>query len=74
MAVVIRLSRTGKRGESIYRVVAVDKRQKRDSAPLEILGIYNTKGIFQIDRERLKAWEKKGAAVSAAVRKLLSQN
>lgn len=73
MSVVIRLSRTGKRGESIYRIVAVDKKQKRDSMPLEILGTYNKKGALQVQKEQLKAWEKKGAVLSLAVGKLLSE-
>ena len=40
MSVVIRLSKTGKRGESKYRVVVTEKRYRRDGEPTEILGWY----------------------------------
>jgi ribosomal protein S16 len=38
MSVVIRLSKTGKRGEGRYRVVVTEKRYRRDGEPIESLG------------------------------------
>lgn len=72
MSVVIRLARVGKRRLALYRVVVVDKKQKRDSMPLEILGSYNPKGSLQINRNRLVHWQTHGASVSQTVRRLLA--
>ena len=41
MAVRIRLARMGKKKAPMYRIVAIDKRNKRDGAFLENLGTYN---------------------------------
>ncbi len=41
MAVKIRLTRTGKRKQPSYRIVAADSRAPRDGRFLEILGHYN---------------------------------
>lgn len=78
MSVVIRLSKTGKKGTRIFRVVAVEKRQKRDSMPLENLGSYTpatkqSQQISAINGERIKYWQSKGALLSAAVTHLLTQ-
>ena len=72
MAVRIRLSRIGTKHVPIYRIVAVDSRDKRDGRALEILGTYNVcRDIFdQFHEERINAWVTQGALMTDAVKKL----
>jgi small subunit ribosomal protein S16 len=70
MALVIRLTRTGKRGERKFRVVVKEKRSKRDGGFLDLLGWYNkTKDNSQkkINMEKYNYWISKGAQPSATV-------
>jgi len=72
--VIIRLTRAGKRNRPYYRVVAVDRRAKRDGRPLELLGTYDplaTPAAIQLRSERIEAWQKNGAQLSGAVRSLV---
>jgi small subunit ribosomal protein S16 len=74
MAVTIRLMRFGKRKQPSYRVVAIDKRKKRDGSYLEKVGFYNPMtepATLELDQEKLNSWIAKGAQLSDAVRKLL---
>lgn len=75
MSVVIRLSKTGKRGESRYRVVVTEKRYRRDGKPIETLGWYEKKELDQkkeINKERYAYWVSKGAKPSDTVAKIIS--
>ena len=75
MAVSIRLKRFGKRGAPSYRVVVIDKRQRRDGRQIDTIGIYQPKGdpvTVRIDEEKALDWLRKGARPSATVRSLLS--
>ena len=76
MAVKIRLSRIGKKGLPIYRIVAVDSRKKRDGAFLEDLGTYDSvaKNIVFIRQERIDAWVGKGAILVDSVKKICKMN
>lgn len=76
MAVVIRLSRTGRKNRPSWRVVAVDSRKKRDGAYLENLGSYDPirHDILQLHTEKIQGWVEKGAICSDAVKKLLRKN
>ena len=70
MSLVIRLTRTGKKGERKFRVVVKEKRSKRDGGFIDMLGWYqktkdNSKK--QIDMEKFKYWVSKGAQPSATV-------
>lgn len=69
MAVVIRLSRSGKKGERKFRIVVKEKRSRRDGKAIENLGWYvkGTNGIKQVDKERLKYWLEKGAKPSLTI-------
>lgn len=70
---VIRLSRTGKKGERKFRIVVKEKRSKRDGTSIENLGWY-IKGIsngLEINKERLNYWLSVGAKVSPTVSKIL---
>lgn len=74
MAVVIRLAKTGKKGEGKFRIVVKEKRSKRDGKAIEILGWYE-KGVTvvkkEINKDRLNYWTKQGAKLSQTVEKLL---
>ncbi len=70
---VIRLSRTGKKGERKFRVVVKEKRSRRDGKAIENLGWY-IKGVdngLEVDRERIKYWISVGAKPSPVISKLL---
>lgn len=73
MAVVIRLSRTGKRGERKFRVIVKEKRDRRDGKAIETLGFFEKgkNGKKQIDKDRYQYWISKGARASLTVSKLL---
>jgi small subunit ribosomal protein S16 len=74
MSVVIRLTRTGKKGERRFRVVVKEKRSRRDGKAIEILGWYE-KGTVekkQINAERVKYWISQGAKPSPRVTKLIA--
>lgn len=75
MAVVIRLTKTGKRGERKFRVVVKEKRSKRDGKAIEILGWYHkdsTGGKKELNKERINYWLSQGAQPSPTVKKLLN--
>lgn len=71
---VIRLTKTGHKGEAKYRVVVTERRYKRDGSPVEYLGwiAKTTKGIMkELKMDRVKYWMSKGAKPSETVKKLL---
>ena len=70
---MIRLAKVGKKGIRTYRIVAVAKKQKRDSSPLEILGSYTPGGKAMLNKKRLSYWQSVGASMSLAVRNILSK-
>jgi small subunit ribosomal protein S16 len=74
MSLVIRLSRTGKKGERKFRVVVKEKRSKRDGGFIELLGWYekdktNTKK--QIKMDRYNYWVSQGALPSVTVSEIV---
>ncbi len=75
MPVTIRLMRFGKRGYATYRIVALDKRKKRDGSYIEKVGTYNPHAPipFFINGEKLNYWLKKGAVLSEGVQKLMKK-
>ena len=75
MSLVIRLSKTGKRGEGRYRFVVEEKRSRRDGKPIEELGWYEKREKEQkkeINQERVNYWVSKGATPSPTVRNLIN--
>ncbi len=70
---VIRLSRTGKKGERKFRIVVKEKRSRRDGTSIENLGwfVLGVENSLEIDRERLKHWLSVGAKPSPRVTKVL---
>lgn len=75
MAVVIRLTSTGKRGERKFRIAVKEKRSKRDGDAIEILGWYH-KGVKsekkEINRERFDYWISQGAKPTPTVEKIMN--
>lgn len=74
MALVIRLSRTGKKGERKFRVVVKEKRSKRDGGFVDMLGWYekdNTNTKKQINMERYNYWVSQGALPSLTVAEIV---
>lgn len=74
MPVMIRLMRFGKRKSPSYRIVAIDKRKKRDGSYIENLGNYNPMKepvTLEFKKERVQDWIGKGAQMSDTVRNLL---
>ncbi len=72
--VVIRLSRTGKKGERKFRIVVKEKRSKRDGKAIEFLGWYEkteTGEKKQLNQERINYWKSQGAEISVGMAKLL---
>jgi small subunit ribosomal protein S16 len=76
MAVKIRLSRVGKKHAPVYRIVAVDSRNKRDGEYIENLGTYNpvTHEIVQFKTERIDYWVSQGAIPTTVVEKLYKKH
>lgn len=75
MAVKIRLSRVGKKNAPIYKIVAVNGRNKRDGEYLENLGTYNplTGDIVQFHVEKMNDWISKGAQPTDTVKRIAQQ-
>jgi small subunit ribosomal protein S16 len=76
MAVTIRMTRRGRSKVPFYRVVATDRRMRRDGRFLEILGTYDplaSEGALRLDLEAIQKWVAQGATVSPAVRDLMKR-
>jgi small subunit ribosomal protein S16 len=75
MSLVIRSSRTGKKGERKFRIVVKEKRSRRDGDSVESLGWYHKgkDGKMEINIERYKYWVSKGAQPSLTVEKLVNE-
>lgn len=74
MALTLRLVRLGKKNSPTYRVVAIDKRKKRNGTYVEIIGTYDPKikdSNLIIDKAKLDSWLSKGATLSDGLAKLL---
>lgn len=72
MSLVIRSSRTGKRGERKFRIVVKEKRSRRDGESIETLGWYEKgkNGGKEINKERFSYWVSQGAIPTPAIEKL----
>lgn len=74
MAVVMRLSRKGKRNDPFYHVVVADGKKPRDGSFIEVVGTYdpgNKERRFTGKKERIEYWLKKGAVPSETVSHLI---
>ncbi|HNT27828.1 MAG TPA: 30S ribosomal protein S16 [bacterium] len=76
MSVSIRLSRLGGKKKPFYRIIAVDKRKKRDGDCLERLGHYDptrTPVEIVMDVEKINRWIANGAQCSETVASLMKK-
>lgn len=76
MAVTLRLMRFGKKKYPTYRIVAIDKRKKRDGSYIEKVGTYNPMtepATIDINKERFYDWVLKGAELSDGLKRLLKK-
>lgn len=72
--IAIRLSRFGRKKAPFYRIVAVDSRKKATGAVLEVIGTWNiAKKKLDLDKTKLESFVKKGAQLSATVKKLVEK-
>ena len=73
MAVVIRMSRGGRRNLPFYRIVVADSRKPRDGAYIERVGTYNpllpsdNENRVTLVKDRIEHWLKQGAKPSERV-------
>lgn len=66
--------RFGKKHKPSYRVVALDKRKKRDGSYIEKVGFYDPMtepATVTIDQARFAYWTERGAILSEGLQKLL---
>lgn len=76
LMVKLRLTRTGKKHEPHYRIVATDSRSPRDGKFIEILGHYNPRtkpSTFVVKKDLVEKWLKNGAQVSDTLKALLKK-
>lgn len=77
MAVVIRLSRHGRRNQPFYRIVVADEDYPRDGRFLEVVGTFdpqNKDNKAEVKHDRLQHWIGKGAKPSDTVAQLLRRS
>lgn len=76
MTTRLRLTRMGSKKRPFYRIVAVDKRARRDGKALEYLGYYNPMvepNEVKIEMEKVQEWMDKGAKPTETVNSLLKR-
>ncbi|MEK7571388.1 MAG: 30S ribosomal protein S16 [Patescibacteria group bacterium] len=74
MSLVIRLAKTGKKGERKFRIVVKEKRSRRDGGFTDMLGWYEKSKdgkSKKINMERYEHWIKMGAQPSATVQSIV---
>jgi len=72
--VKIRLSKTGAKKRSSFRIVAIESQNKRNGQILDILGFYDPKTkppTIKINQKLVDKWLKQGAQLTTAFRKLI---
>ena len=70
----IRLQRFGKKKAPVYRIVAIEKAQKRQGKPTEVLGFYDPHAkLLVYNTERAKHWKSVGAQPTETAEYLLSK-
>ena len=74
MAVKIRLRRTGRKKQPMYRIVVADSRSPRDGKFIEVIGQYAPRQgeqALNLKNDRVNYWLDNGAQPSDTVRSLL---
>lgn len=76
MAVKIRMTRTGAKNRTSFRLVAADSRSPRDGRFIEQLGWYDPKleGVnYRLKLDRVEHWVRSGATLSETANSLLKK-
>lgn len=76
MAPKIKLQRVGAKNQPKYRVVIQEAREKLGGKIVEVLGSYNPRlnpALFEVDKDKVLSWIKKGAQATEKVRILLGK-
>ena len=69
---MIRLQRTGKRGQAYFRIVILEHTSRVKGKYLELLGNYNPhQKEFKVKKDRVEYWVSKGAQISPTVNNLM---
>jgi len=69
---IVRLQRTGKRGQAYFRVIVTEHTKKPKGEYLELLGTYNPhEKVLNVKKDRIEYWVSKGAQTSPTVNNLL---
>jgi len=71
---VIRFTKTGKRGERKYRLVVAEKRSKRDGKPVDSLGFYEktTTAVHkEFNKDKIKYWVSQGAQITPSAKAVI---
>ncbi len=70
---IIRSTRTGKKGERKFRIVVKEQHSRRDGGFLELIGWYEKgdKGPKEIKMDRYAYWISQGAQPSATIQNLV---
>lgn len=71
---VIRFTRTGKKGERKFRLIVTEKRSKRDGKPVDSLGFYEKtvkNEVKEFDNDKIKYWTSKGAQMTESVKNII---
>ncbi|MEO6068236.1 MAG: 30S ribosomal protein S16 [Gemmatimonadales bacterium] len=78
MATRIRLTRVGRKGVPLYRVVIAERKSARDGRPIATIGTYNPRAKddaqkFVVDVEAAKKWIANGAIPTDTVANFLKK-
>lgn len=74
--VTLRLTRKGTKDRPYYKIVAVDRRKRRDGTYIEQLGTYDPmrEGVnYEVDLERIDHWLGVGAQPSETVGSIIKK-
>ena len=77
MSVRIRLTRGGRKKKPVYRIVAIDRANRRDGKYLELLGTYDPNTAphaVTLKKPEILKWLSTGATPSDTVKSLLQQD
>jgi small subunit ribosomal protein S16 len=70
----LRLTRTGRKKQPMYRLVVIEHSARRDGRPVELLGYYNPstkESKFKV--EKIQTWLSNGAQPTQTVHSLLKK-
>lgn len=78
MALAIRMRQHGRKNHSVYRIVVMDSRARRDGKYLEAVGWYNPlatveDGHLNLKADRIQHWLSLGAQMSESVSHLVNK-